>query len=160
MYRPLKDLDGIPGAKDLIMCLTGYLRQDRDDIMVSICYTFVLIFSRSLCALLCNVIWLHLVLPLQTMVGLMGAQFSKPLVANKVTHLICYKFEGLFRFLKFWHHIQLHVYAILFLLIAFYYRLFMFMMYFILFVHGVLKFYFQYRREVWACQEIGHNKVS
>ncbi|KAL2323700.1 hypothetical protein Fmac_028079 [Flemingia macrophylla] len=62
MYRPLKDLDGIPGAKDLIMCLTGYLRQDRDDIM--------------------------------TMVRLMGAQFSKPLVANKVTHLICYKFEG------------------------------------------------------------------
>ncbi|GAU30094.1 hypothetical protein TSUD_38900 [Trifolium subterraneum] len=51
MYRPLKDLDGIPGAKDLIVCLTGYLRQDREDIM--------------------------------TMVGLMGAQFSKPLVANK-----------------------------------------------------------------------------
>ncbi|XP_038899492.1 BRCT domain-containing protein At4g02110 isoform X2 [Benincasa hispida] len=44
------------------MCLTGYQRQDRDDVM--------------------------------TMVGLMGAQFSKPLVANKVTHLICYKFEG------------------------------------------------------------------
>ncbi|KAL9318845.1 hypothetical protein ACSQ67_015362 [Phaseolus vulgaris] len=62
MYRPPKDLDGIPGAKGLIMCLTGYLRQDRDDIM--------------------------------TMVGLMGAHFSKPLVANKVTHLICYKFEG------------------------------------------------------------------
>ncbi|CAL0300221.1 unnamed protein product [Lupinus luteus] len=62
MYRPLKDLNGIPGAQKLIMCLTGYLRQDRDDIM--------------------------------TMVGLMGAQFSKPLVANKVTHLICYKFEG------------------------------------------------------------------
>ncbi|KAK9282336.1 hypothetical protein L1049_005250 [Liquidambar formosana] len=62
LYRPLKDLDGIPGAKSLIMCLTGYQRQDRDDIM--------------------------------TMVGLMGAQFSKPLVANKVTHLICYKFEG------------------------------------------------------------------
>ncbi|PNY09013.1 BRCT domain-containing protein [Trifolium pratense] len=62
MYRPLKDLDGIPGAKDLIVCLTGYLRQDREDIM--------------------------------TMVSLMGAQFSKPLVANKVTHLICYKFEG------------------------------------------------------------------
>jgi topoisomerase (DNA) II binding protein 1 len=39
MYRPLKDLDGIPGAKDLIVCLTGYLRQDREDIMVSICYT-------------------------------------------------------------------------------------------------------------------------
>ena len=32
----------------------------------------------------------------QTMVNLMGAQFSKPLVANKVTHLICYKFEGAF----------------------------------------------------------------
>ncbi|XP_057424278.1 BRCT domain-containing protein At4g02110 [Lotus japonicus] len=62
MYRPPKDLNGIPGANELIMCLTGYLRQDRDDIM--------------------------------TMVGLMGAQFSKPLVANKVTHLICYKFEG------------------------------------------------------------------
>ncbi|KAF7804908.1 BRCT domain-containing protein [Senna tora] len=62
MYRPLKDLKGIPGAKNLILCLTGYQRQDRDDIM--------------------------------TMVGLMGAQFSKPLVANKVTHLICYKFEG------------------------------------------------------------------
>ncbi|BFG43485.1 hypothetical protein CerSpe_297590 [Prunus speciosa] len=62
IYRPLKDLNGIPDAKSLIVCLTGYQRQDRDDIM--------------------------------TMVGLMGAQFSKPLVANKVTHLICYKFEG------------------------------------------------------------------
>lgn len=62
MYRPLKDLDGIPGAKNLTVCLTGYLRQDRDDIM--------------------------------TMVELMGAQFSKPLVATKVTHLVCYKFEG------------------------------------------------------------------
>ncbi|XP_039001276.1 BRCT domain-containing protein At4g02110-like isoform X2 [Hibiscus syriacus] len=62
MYRPLRDLDGIPGAKSLIVCLTGYQRQDRDDIM--------------------------------TMVSLMGAQFSKPLVASKVTHLICYKFEG------------------------------------------------------------------
>lgn len=28
MYRPLKDLNGIPGAKDLVMCLTGYQRQD------------------------------------------------------------------------------------------------------------------------------------
>ncbi|XP_062190009.1 BRCT domain-containing protein At4g02110-like isoform X2 [Phragmites australis] len=28
------------------------------------------------------------------MVSLMGAHFSKPLIANKVTHLICYKFEG------------------------------------------------------------------
>ncbi|XP_044501897.1 BRCT domain-containing protein At4g02110-like [Mangifera indica] len=62
MYRPLKDLNGIPGAKDLVVCLTGYQRQDREDIM--------------------------------TMVGLMGALFSKPLVASKVTHLICYKFEG------------------------------------------------------------------
>lgn len=39
MYRPLKDLDGIPGAKNLTVCLTGYLRQDRDDIMVIIFYT-------------------------------------------------------------------------------------------------------------------------
>lgn len=62
MYRPLKDLNGIHGANSLVMCLTGYQRQDREDIM--------------------------------TMVGLMGSQFSKPLVANKVTHLICYKFEG------------------------------------------------------------------
>ncbi|GMI98875.1 hypothetical protein HRI_003556800 [Hibiscus trionum] len=62
MYRPLRDLNGIPGAKSLIVCLTGYQRQDRDDIM--------------------------------TLVSLMGAQFSKPLVASKVTHLICYKFEG------------------------------------------------------------------
>ncbi|XVF72721.1 hypothetical protein PTKIN_Ptkin12aG0143000 [Pterospermum kingtungense] len=62
MYKPPYDLNGIPGAKSLIVCLTGYQRQDRDDIM--------------------------------TMVSLMGAQFSKPLVANKVTHLICYKFEG------------------------------------------------------------------
>ncbi|KAK8654381.1 hypothetical protein V6N13_128350 [Hibiscus sabdariffa] len=62
MYRPLRDLSGIPGAKSLVVCLTGYQRQDRDDIM--------------------------------TMVSLMGAQFSKPLVASKVTHLICYKFEG------------------------------------------------------------------
>ncbi|GAB4830560.1 hypothetical protein Ancab_020325 [Ancistrocladus abbreviatus] len=62
MYKPVRDLNGIPGANDLIVCLTGYQRQDRDDIM--------------------------------KMVSLMGAQFSKPLVANKVTHLICYKFEG------------------------------------------------------------------
>ena len=34
MYRPLKDLNGIPGAKDIVMCLTGYQRQDREDIMV------------------------------------------------------------------------------------------------------------------------------
>ncbi|KAG8389550.1 hypothetical protein BUALT_Bualt02G0240900 [Buddleja alternifolia] len=62
MYRPMRDLNGISGAKSLVVCLTGYQRQDRDDIM--------------------------------TMVALMGANFSKPLVANKVTHLICYKFEG------------------------------------------------------------------
>ncbi|KAK4379854.1 hypothetical protein RND71_001716 [Anisodus tanguticus] len=62
MYRPPRDLDGIPGAKSLFLCLTGYQRQDRDDI--------------------------------RTMVGLMGANFSKSLIANKVTHLICYKFEG------------------------------------------------------------------
>lgn len=31
---------------------------------------------------------------LQKMVSLMGARFSKPLIANQVTHLICYKFEG------------------------------------------------------------------
>ncbi|KAK6941068.1 BRCT domain [Dillenia turbinata] len=62
MYRPVRDLNGIPGAKSLIMCLTGYQKPFRDDVM--------------------------------TMVGLMGAQFSKPLLANKVTHLICYKFEG------------------------------------------------------------------
>ncbi|OVA02555.1 BRCT domain [Macleaya cordata] len=62
LYRPVKDLNGIPGAKSFCICLTGYQRQDRDDIM--------------------------------RMVGLMGAYFSKPLVANKVTHLICYKFEG------------------------------------------------------------------
>ncbi|KAL6525918.1 hypothetical protein OROMI_030313 [Orobanche minor] len=62
MYRPMKDLNGIPGAKSLVVCLTGYQRHDRDDIM--------------------------------TMVALMGATFSKPLVANKVTHLICYKFDG------------------------------------------------------------------
>ncbi|CAM8990938.1 unnamed protein product [Rhodiola kirilowii] len=49
IYRPLKDLNGIPGAKDLVMCLTGYTRQDREDIMVCpsflfsmlvICYKF------------------------------------------------------------------------------------------------------------------------
>ncbi|EPS63240.1 hypothetical protein M569_11549 [Genlisea aurea] len=62
MYRPVRDLSGIPGARSLVICLTGYLRADRDDIM--------------------------------TMVSIMGATFSKPLVANKVTHLICYKFEG------------------------------------------------------------------
>ncbi|XP_027113652.2 BRCT domain-containing protein At4g02110 isoform X1 [Coffea arabica] len=63
MYRPLRDLTGIPGAKSLVVCLTGYQGHERDDIMV--------------------------------MVDLMGANFSKPLVANKVTHLICYKFEGM-----------------------------------------------------------------
>ncbi|KAL5996342.1 hypothetical protein ACLOJK_026419 [Asimina triloba] len=62
LYRPVRDLKGIPGAALLHICLTGYQRQERDDIM--------------------------------KMVELMGAQFSKPLIAAKVTHLICYKFEG------------------------------------------------------------------
>ncbi|CAN1196460.1 BRCT domain-containing protein At4g02110 [Linum perenne] len=62
MYQPPKDLNGIPGAKNLVVCLTGYQRQDRDDVM--------------------------------TMVSLMGAQFSRQLIAIKVTHLVCYKFEG------------------------------------------------------------------
>ncbi|KAF3550081.1 hypothetical protein DY000_02003318 [Brassica cretica] len=34
LYRPLRVLNGIPGAKSLIVCLTGYQRQDREDIMV------------------------------------------------------------------------------------------------------------------------------
>ncbi|AEE82125.1 unnamed protein product [Arabidopsis thaliana] len=62
LYRPLRDLNGIPGSKALVVCLTGYQGHDREDIM--------------------------------RMVELMGGQFSKPLVANRVTHLICYKFEG------------------------------------------------------------------
>ncbi|CAL9777400.1 unnamed protein product [Musa acuminata subsp. burmannicoides] len=62
LYCPVKDLNGIPGSKSLHICLTGYQRQERDDIM--------------------------------KMVSLMGAKFSKPLIANQVTHLICYKFEG------------------------------------------------------------------
>ncbi|KAF6134621.1 hypothetical protein GIB67_022908 [Kingdonia uniflora] len=62
LFRPVKDLNGIPGAKSLCICLTGYQRQYRDDIMI--------------------------------MAGLMGASFSKPLVPNKVTHLICYDFES------------------------------------------------------------------
>ncbi|XP_074382905.1 BRCT domain-containing protein At4g02110-like isoform X1 [Apium graveolens] len=62
LYKPPRDQKGIPGAQSLVMCLTGYQRQDREDIM--------------------------------TMVSLMGANFSKPLIASKVTHLICYKFDG------------------------------------------------------------------
>lgn len=62
LYRPVRDLSGIPGSKSLHICLTGYQRQERDDIM--------------------------------RMVSLMGGRFSKPLIANQVTHLICYKFEG------------------------------------------------------------------
>ncbi|URE27404.1 BRCA1 C Terminus (BRCT) domain [Musa troglodytarum] len=61
LYCPVKDLNGIPGSKSLHICLTGYQRQEREDIM--------------------------------KMVSLMGAKFSKPLIANQVTHLICYKFE-------------------------------------------------------------------
>ncbi|KAL9242974.1 hypothetical protein vseg_016921 [Gypsophila vaccaria] len=62
MYRPLKDLKGIPGAENFVICLTGYQKYQREDIM--------------------------------RMTELMGAEFSKALVPNKVTHLICYKFEG------------------------------------------------------------------
>ncbi|XP_072982927.1 BRCT domain-containing protein At4g02110 [Typha latifolia] len=62
LYRPVRDLNGIPGSESLNICLTGYQRQEREDIM--------------------------------KMVSLMGARFSKPLIANQVTHLICYKFEG------------------------------------------------------------------
>ncbi|EOA19800.1 hypothetical protein CARUB_v10000047mg [Capsella rubella] len=62
LYRPLRDLNGVPGSSTLVVCLTGYQGQDREDIM--------------------------------TMVDLMGGNFSKPLVANRITHLICYKFEG------------------------------------------------------------------
>lgn len=39
---------------------------------------------------------------LQTMVSLMGANFSKPLVASKVTHLVCFKFEGMLFSLFTW----------------------------------------------------------
>ncbi|XP_020589624.1 BRCT domain-containing protein At4g02110 [Phalaenopsis equestris] len=62
LYWPPRDLSGIPGSTSLHICLTGYQRQERDDIM--------------------------------RMVSLMGGRFSKPLIANQVTHLICYKFEG------------------------------------------------------------------
>uniref|UniRef100_A0A8I6WX39 BRCT domain-containing protein n=2 Tax=Hordeum vulgare subsp. vulgare TaxID=112509 RepID=A0A8I6WX39_HORVV len=62
LYKPLRDLDGIPGSESLNICLTGYQKNGREDIM--------------------------------KMVTLMGAQFSKPLIAHKITHLICYKFEG------------------------------------------------------------------
>ena len=66
MYKPLSDLNGIPGAKSLIICLTGYQRQDRDDIMVLIslyscgaafiackanilCFLFFCIITKMLC---------------------------------------------------------------------------------------------------------------
>ncbi|KAL3691050.1 hypothetical protein R1sor_004701 [Riccia sorocarpa] len=62
LYRPLKDLDGIPGSEDLCVCLTGYQGQARQKIM--------------------------------RMVELIGARFTKPLLGNIVTHLVCYKFEG------------------------------------------------------------------
>ncbi|KAJ4793346.1 BRCT domain-containing protein [Rhynchospora pubera] len=62
LYRPVRDLEGIPGSKSLHICLTGYQRQGREDIM--------------------------------RMVAMMGARFSKPLIANQITHLVCYKFEG------------------------------------------------------------------
>uniref|UniRef100_A0A0D9Z648 BRCT domain-containing protein n=1 Tax=Oryza glumipatula TaxID=40148 RepID=A0A0D9Z648_9ORYZ len=62
MYWPVRDLNGIAGSESLRICLTGYQRSDREDIM--------------------------------SMVSLMGAQFSKSLNPDVVTHLICYKFEG------------------------------------------------------------------
>ncbi|KAF0910110.1 hypothetical protein E2562_001338 [Oryza meyeriana var. granulata] len=62
LYWPVRDLKGIAGGESLHICLTGYQRNDREDIM--------------------------------NMVSLMGAQFSKSLVPDVVTHLICYKFEG------------------------------------------------------------------
>ncbi|KAF5808781.1 hypothetical protein HanXRQr2_Chr04g0149471 [Helianthus annuus] len=34
MYVPVRDLNGIPGATSLVICLTGYQREDREDIMV------------------------------------------------------------------------------------------------------------------------------
>ncbi|KAG8099022.1 hypothetical protein GUJ93_ZPchr0013g36952 [Zizania palustris] len=62
LYRPVRDFNGIPGSESLCICLTGYQKNGREDIM--------------------------------KMVTLMGAKFSKPLIAHKVTHLVCYKFEG------------------------------------------------------------------
>uniref|UniRef100_A0ACD5Z1R4 Uncharacterized protein n=1 Tax=Avena sativa TaxID=4498 RepID=A0ACD5Z1R4_AVESA len=62
LYMPVRDLNGITGSQSLNICLTGYQKDGREDIM--------------------------------KMVSLMGAQFSKPLKADRVTHLICYKFEG------------------------------------------------------------------
>lgn len=44
---------------------------------------------------------------MQKMVSLMGAQFSKPLLGHVVTHLVCYKFEGLLLLAD----IQCHNYA-------------------------------------------------
>jgi hypothetical protein len=62
LYKPVRDLNGIPGSKSLCICLTGYQSQDRSNIM--------------------------------RMVDMMGARFTKPLIAKEVTHLVCYKFEG------------------------------------------------------------------
>ncbi|ERN16768.1 BRCT domain-containing protein At4g02110 isoform X1 [Amborella trichopoda] len=62
LYKPVRDLNGIRGCQSMHICLTGYQKQERSDIM--------------------------------KMVDLMGAQFTKPLIASKVTHLVCYKFEG------------------------------------------------------------------
>lgn len=96
MYRPPRDLTGIPGAKSLILCLTGYQRQDRDEIMV--CRFQLSFFLQDLNSCFSISSYATLLIDsfffFQIMVGLMGANFSKPLVANKVTHLICYKFEG------------------------------------------------------------------
>ncbi|XP_024527911.1 BRCT domain-containing protein At4g02110 [Selaginella moellendorffii] len=62
LYMPVRDLAGIPGAKKVCVCLTGYQSASRREI--------------------------------EAMVAMMGASFTKPLDARKVTHLVCYKFEG------------------------------------------------------------------
>lgn len=82
----------------------------------------------------------------QTMVGLMGAQFSKPLVANKVTHLICYKFEGMvFFYFPWWILLQLFTFCTS--------------------MSKVLKWYrttrcYIWRGEVWTCQENPKDKAG
>uniref|UniRef100_A0A1J3GD53 BRCT domain-containing protein n=1 Tax=Noccaea caerulescens TaxID=107243 RepID=A0A1J3GD53_NOCCA len=48
LYRPLRDLNGIPGAKSLVVCLTGYQHQDREDIMVCAWGSFNFAEERSL----------------------------------------------------------------------------------------------------------------
>ena len=66
MYKPFCGLKGILGTKGLVICLTRYQRQDRDDIMVLIslyscgaafiacksnilCFLFFCIITKMLC---------------------------------------------------------------------------------------------------------------